>query len=98
MTLAILRRPKAREDLIEIWSRIAEESEDAADRFFDRVEKILDMLGEHPQAGRSRSEIDAGLRSFPVANYVPFYRLADDTLIVTRVISGYRDLDGLDLR
>lgn len=70
----ITRRPAARRDLIEIWLYIADDNEAAADRFLDRIQTALEMLLENPLAGRTRSELVEGLRSFPVGNYVLFYR------------------------
>ena len=34
-------------------------------------------MGKNPFAGRSRDEIRPGYRSFPVGQYVVFYRLSD---------------------
>jgi len=44
--------------------------------------------------GREREELQRGLRSFPVGNYVVFYRLIEKGIEVVRVLSGYRDVEG----
>jgi toxin ParE1/3/4 len=92
MPRAILRRPRARLDLIEVWSYVAGDSEAAADRLLDRIESALAMLSETPFAGRARPELAADLRSFPVGNYVLFYRPLSVGIELVRVLSGYRDI------
>lgn len=77
-----------------MWSLIAADNETAADGVLDRIEGILRMLGEHPEAGRNRDEVSAGLRSFPVGNSVLFYRLQSDRLILVRVLSYGQDIEG----
>lgn len=43
--------------------------------------------------GRSREELAPGLRSFPVARYVVFYRTGHRGIEIARVLHGARDLD-----
>ncbi|RVU16947.1 type II toxin-antitoxin system RelE/ParE family toxin [Methylobacterium oryzihabitans] len=86
------RRPLAREDLIEIWTFVADDNEAAADALLDRIERGLRMLAANPQAGRARPELRPGLRSFPIGTYVVFYVATDAGIEVVRVRSGYRDL------
>lgn len=93
----IRRRPLARQDLIEIWLYIAEDNEGAADRFLSRIEDTLDMLAENPLAGRDRSELAERLRSFPIGNYLVFYRPEADGIDVVRVLNGYRDIQPEDM-
>jgi toxin ParE1/3/4 len=66
----IVRRPRAKADLLEIWRYLAERSPAAADRLLDRVEEIAYMLAEHPLAGRARPELAENQRSFPVESLV----------------------------
>ena len=55
---------KARSDLLEIWSHIADDNETAADRFVDLLIRHFRTLGGNPYAGRNRDEIRIGYRSF----------------------------------
>ena len=48
---------KARRDLVEIWSYIAPDSEEAADRFTDLVVGSFKLLGQNPYLGRSRDDL-----------------------------------------
>jgi toxin ParE1/3/4 len=45
-----------------------------------------------PNMGRSREEIARNLRSFPVGNYVVFYRIIEEGIEVLRVLHGSRDI------
>lgn len=75
---SIRRRPLARQDLIEIWTYVAADNEAAADGVLDRIDGVLAMLADNPQAGRQRPELAPALRSFPVGSYVLFYLPGDD--------------------
>ena len=86
---------RARQDVIEIWQRIAEDNEPAADRFIDRLIQHFQLLGDNPRAGRCRDELRLGYRSFPVGNYLIFYRIMEPGVAVIRVVHGRRDLDTL---
>lgn len=88
----IRRSPQARRDLIEIWQFIADDSETAADRFLDRIETVLAMLRDNPLAGKARPELAAAIRSFPVGNYVLFYRPVEGGIELVRAMSSYRDI------
>ena len=99
MSRTVTRRPRAETDLVEIWSYIADDNEPAADRLLGRIDGVLTMLLEHPQAGRLRPDLkQSELRSFPVKNYVVFYRPMPDGIEVVRVLSGYLDLAPDDVR
>lgn len=97
MVLRVSRRPRARLDLIEIWTYIADDSETAADRLLRRIDSILDMLAETPLAGRARPELRPEIRSFPIGNYVIFYVARPDAIDVVRVLSRYRDITQDDI-
>jgi toxin ParE1/3/4 len=48
--------------------------------------------------GRSRDELATNVRSFPVNDYLIFYRPIEEGIEILRVVSGYRDLEGLFLK
>jgi toxin ParE1/3/4 len=93
----IVRRPRARQDLIEVWQYIADDNEAAANRTLDRIELALANLAENPMIGRARPELVPDLRSFPVGNYVLFYRPMPDGIDLIRVRSGYLDTQPEDM-
>jgi toxin ParE1/3/4 len=86
---------QARQDLLHIWNYIAEDSEPAADRFIDLLIHHFELLGNNPHAGRRRDELRTGYRSFPVGQYVIFFRFMDDGIQIMRVIHGKRDIGSL---
>ncbi len=50
------------------------------------------MLARMPQAGRLREAIDPGVRSFPVGEYVIYYReIEPGGIMIARVLHGRRD-------
>ena len=91
----VQRTDQALEDLIVIWSYIADDNSDAADRLLDEIDEICNTLAEAPHAGRLREDLAPELRSLPVGNYVIFYRPHGDGVIVIRVLHGARDLPGM---
>ena len=86
---------RARRDLLEIWRYIADDNETAADRFIDLLVQRFQLLGKNPYARRSRDELRSGYRSFPVGQYVVFYRVAEPGVQIMHVLHGKRDLDAI---
>jgi toxin ParE1/3/4 len=89
-------RPRAEEDLEQIWLHIALENPEAATRFLRRIEEKLARLAQFPFMGRARAELVPDLRSFPVHNYVILYLpLAEgvEGIEVVRVVHGREDID-----
>jgi toxin ParE1/3/4 len=82
----------ARADLDEIWTRIAQDKPDAADRFIRALVSRFPMLASMPELGRRREELAPRLRSFSVRNYVIFYRPMANGVEIARVLHGARDL------
>lgn len=77
---AIRRQPQAREDLLDIWSFIADDNARAADALVDRLDDAFAFLAMYPKSGRRRSDIGPGMRSFVVGNSVVFYRIASGAI------------------
>jgi len=91
----IVKLPRARLDLIELWDYIAEESETRADAFIDLIDEKFQILAGNPNMGRARREIEDDLRSFPVGRYVIFYRPTAKGIEIVRVLHGSRDLGSI---
>jgi toxin ParE1/3/4 len=85
----------AEQDLLEIWSYIARDSPNQADRFVDLLTAKCETLARSPELGRRREELGPSLRSFPVARYIIFYRRGDNGIEVARILSAYRDIGQL---
>jgi toxin ParE1/3/4 len=91
--------PAAEADLDDIWYYIARESGsfEIADRLVDSLTERFYLLSRYPHLGRRRDhDLRAGLRSFPVGEYVIIYRVEeDDDVLVLRVLRGSRNLPDL---
>ena len=97
MTLPVLVRSTAEDDLLETALFIAEDHPEAAQRFLDAAERAFDRLGEFPEIGSPRTSVDpsfAGLRLWPVPGFEKFricYVPRHDHIDVLRVLHGARD-------
>ncbi|MBW4567460.1 MAG: type II toxin-antitoxin system RelE/ParE family toxin [Tolypothrix carrinoi HA7290-LM1] len=91
----ILKKPLAEADLLDIWDFIANKSFERADWFLQKIESKLKMLASTPGMGRKRDELVPNLRSFPVGNYLIFYRPVNQGIEVLRVLHGARDIPSI---
>jgi len=85
----------AKQDFKEINSYIARYNSTAARRFKERIKQHCKLLADFPEMGQNRDELEPGLRSFPVENYLIFYRPIANGVEIVRVVSGYRDLEAI---
>ena len=93
MTYRLTRR--ARQDVLSIWKYIADDDETAADRFVDLLTGRFGLLGDNPHLGRRRDDLRAGYRSFPVGEYLVFYRIAEPGIQILHIVHGRRDIASL---
>ncbi len=87
--------PQAKQDLLDIWDYIADDSVRSADRVLDTLTATAERLAATPLAGRARPELARNLRSYPQGNHVLFYRPADWGVEIIRILHGARDLPEL---
>lgn len=92
----LIFRPLAEQDLDEIWFYIAQDNVDAADRTLDLLRDKGLILAKSPMIGRARTELAPSLRSFPVGNYLIFYRPIESGIEVIRVLHGSQDLNSIE--
>lgn len=86
----------ASRDLEAILDYIAEnQSIDAAEKLMERVNQTCQRLTQFPGLGRRRDELWPDARSFPISNYLIFYRASAEGVEILRIVSGYRDLKAL---
>jgi toxin ParE1/3/4 len=86
-------RPRALDDLSEIWAYIANDSTTSADKFVSMVDRKFRMLARDSGLGRPRPEVGENIRSFVVGRYVVFYVRLSDGVEIVRVIHGARDVE-----
>jgi toxin ParE1/3/4 len=84
---------KAREDMIHLrrYSR-REFGAAAADRLVDDLERVFHLLQDHPLTGSEFSEMTPGLRLFPARGHRIFYRVAQGTVEIVRVLHHSREV------
>lgn len=88
----VIRTPAAEDDLWEIVLYIAQDNEEAAFRLADEIDRRFQMLADVTGAGQARPELLPEVRSFPVGNYLIFYRPMSDGVEILRVLHGARNL------
>ncbi len=93
----VLRTPRAIEDLVEIWSYIAQNNESAADRILDEIEAAFYLLAKHRDLGeRCRTRNSRTARRFIVRSWVVYYRaVSSGGVEIIRVLHAARTHEGL---
>ncbi len=88
--------PLAKADLFEIWSHIAEDSENAADRVEQAIYDACAFVAQSPMRGHSRPDLTTrSLRFWTVTrypNYTVVYRPETAPLQVVAVLHGKRNI------
>lgn len=85
----------AKRDLAEIWLYIAEDSPANAGSFIEYIEQKCLMLAEMPKLGREYTELANGLYGFPIKNYIVFYEISDEGIVIARVLNAKRNIPAL---
>ncbi|MEA5600647.1 type II toxin-antitoxin system RelE/ParE family toxin [Nostoc sp. UHCC 0252] len=84
---------QAAQDIENIWKYIAPNNFKAANKLFDTLRESFPKLAKFPQMGRERSDLAPLLRTFPVKNYLIFYRLIDEGIEIVRILHGLQDIE-----
>ncbi len=91
-TVRLLR--VAEEDLNDILDYIAADNLSAATAILDRIEKDLRLLSHQPFLGRIPEEEELmriGYRVLVILDYLIFYTVEGQTVLVHRILHGARD-------
>ncbi|MBI4397640.1 MAG: type II toxin-antitoxin system RelE/ParE family toxin [Candidatus Omnitrophica bacterium] len=80
------------QDLEEIYCFIARDNPLTAISFIDLLEEECKLLAKNSKMGRLREELASELRSFPVGDYIIFYREASKGIDVIRILHSSRDI------
>jgi toxin ParE1/3/4 len=84
--------PAALQDLIDIWIYFAKlASPDCADALIDEIRDAEHLIADNPFGWRERPDLLPGIHGFPVRPYTVFYRVADNTPEIVRVLHERRD-------
>ncbi len=90
---------RAISDLEQISDYLGQRNPSAADRVVDELFRAFDLLAISPEMGISLDELRPQLRMFlpskPAANYLVFYYVVPDGVMVSGVIHSARDWIGM---
>src|SRR5258708_30201322 len=88
--------PQAADDLLGIWSFIAQDNLEAADRVESAIFRACSLLSDSPLAGSIRKDLTLLPLRFwvvqPYSNYLIVYDPEKKPLQVIRILHGARDL------
>lgn len=85
--------PRARSDLEDIWRYTAETwSPEQADLYHGDIIDALDDLTAGRKVGRP-VDIRAGYFKYPVGSHLVFYRFAESSLVVIRILHRRMDVE-----
>jgi toxin ParE1/3/4 len=86
--------PAAQADLrdIRIYTKTTW-GEAQARKYLSELRSGLEKLADTPLMGKTREEIAQGLRSFPLARHIAFYRESSDGIEVVRVLHASMDVE-----
>lgn len=83
----VYKTRQARIDLKDMWlDGFNKWGEAQADAYYDLVSVTIDRFSDFPRMGRSREEVRAGYRAFPVRQHIIFYTLEDSLVMIQRVL------------
>lgn len=86
----------AEADLEEIADYIAADDPDVAVEFAMDIREACLGLAEYPlRYPRTPSGVDPLLRRRPFGSYLIFYRVADETVMISRIVHAARDFERL---
>lgn len=82
-------------DLTEILEYIAADNREAALGMHEDFLACFDFISKSPKGGRTRDDLETGLRSHPKGSYIVFYRIAEQRVEIARVLHAARDIDAI---
>lgn len=57
------------------------------------LQRVMYLIAENPGMGRSRTDLQKGLRGFPHGHYTIFWRLHDSDVEIVRVLHQRQDVE-----
>ncbi|MEA5620775.1 type II toxin-antitoxin system RelE/ParE family toxin [Cronbergia sp. UHCC 0137] len=89
---------EATKDLEDILDYFLQRNIDAGERFVKDFNNKCRNIAKFPNIGRSYGNKDFVLRGVPIDGYIIFYQVFENSIVIVRVVSGYRDLESLFLK
>ena len=91
--MKIVVSDRARRDLLDIFSYLAERNPTAAESALHAIQDKFEHLSRFPFIGRERESLASGLRSLLAGTHLIFYVVESDRVVVIRVIDGRMDVE-----
>lgn len=85
----------AKIDIEEIHEYIAMGSKYYAKQTLKQFRAKFEVIKDMPFAGTMRDELSVGLRSYPVGNYIIFYEIDGDEIVINRILNTNQDVDSI---
>jgi len=87
---------EAKNDLTEIGDYISLDNSTAARNMMIKFKEIFEKLVLTPKLGHKRKDLtNKNVRFWSLKNYLIIYQINEDTIIILRILSGYRDITTL---
>lgn len=85
--------PLAGQDIADIWIDGAEHwGVDQADRYFDAMVNLFDLLSEQPEMARLRDEFSPPVRIHPYGSHVVAYETVETGIAIIRVLHNRQNI------
>lgn len=85
----------ALEDLANIWEFYARDGKTIADKQIRVILRQVEDLTVFPELGRSRNDLQAGLRVFNAGKHLIFYIPTQEEILVRRILHGHQDIEAI---
>ena len=92
----IVRTDRACADAEEVAAYIAQNSQAAAERWLERLDRVLAFLASEPEMGERVDDLSPGVRRHCFGNYLVFYVPIDGGIELRRVLHGARRIEDLN--
>jgi toxin ParE1/3/4 len=91
--LRVIILPAAEQDIVDLGRSLLERAgRITSDAMVERIFTKIELLGEFPRIGMPRDDFRPGTRVSAARPYLIFHTIANDTVIVLRVLHGARDI------
>jgi len=85
--------PLAEQDIEGIWNDGAERwGVDQADRYFDGMVNLFDLLSEQPEIARLRDEFSPPVRIHPYGSHIVVFEIVETGIAIIRVLHNRRNI------
>ncbi|MGN6209905.1 type II toxin-antitoxin system RelE/ParE family toxin [Asticcacaulis sp.] len=95
--MRVVFRKTARRDLLDIATYIGRDAPVRAQSYIGELRGKCQGLVENPYSGSPRPDVLDDLRIVPHGNYVIYYLVQSEKIIILRISHGARLMDAVDL-